>query len=380
MFEFTTQTIYNSITVSPDGNGDVVKGANVLVGTDPKKPQIRIGNTRFNVDDIHEINVKNPSDKHLAEVEFDLSEVVIENNNEIEETTGRIALYLGLSMASQDSLYANALLYKGKPLFIEFPIKKGDTADALAKTVKKIADRYQVLMFQENILDIEVTSSAEVPGQGGADPTPAVGKVKFIGINGYQQIKKAILQVYNPSAYTLDCCSTQGGFIDKVIGVPVMYTISSGTLSAYKVSNKEQVFEGYDDEGEIQTRDLANNEVPILPGIEAFCDYNWIIRNLRLPTLANTHFWAPTKGDMPAVGGKYTQFTIEMRVDNVGIAGEAVGQRHTSTTKHVLYVSGEYNSSGDSPAKTLYTKLNSLASSKIKTDTETKLNDPYHTT
>ena len=52
MFEFTTQTIYNSITVSPDGNGDVVKGANVLVGTDPKKPQIRIGNTRFNANDI----------------------------------------------------------------------------------------------------------------------------------------------------------------------------------------------------------------------------------------------------------------------------------------------------------------------------------------
>ena len=375
MFEFTTQTIYNSITVKTDAQVKAGAKANVITSTDSKTPAIRIGNTRFNANDIASISVKNPTDEYLAEVEFDLSEALIEDDD-VKETTGRIALYLGLSMSSQDSLYANDLVYKGKPLFIEFPIKKDDTADVLAQNVKKIADKYMLFMFQDKILNVEVTSSAEVPGQGGADPTPAVGKVKFVGVNGYQQIKKAVLQVYDTSIKPLDCCTNLEGFVDKIVGVPVIYTIDDGVMTP-----TEKVFDGVTDGG----RDLAENEVAILPGIEAFGDYNWIIHNLRLPTLANTHFWSPTvqAGEMPVVGGKYTQFTIEMRVDNVGIAGEAVGQRHTSTTKHVLYVAGECakdSSVTTTAADKVYKELYTLASSKIESGADDEFEDPYHTT
>ena len=375
MFEFTTQTIYNSITIKTDAQVKAGAKANVITSTDSKTPAIRIGNTRFNANDITSVSVKNPTDEHYAEVEFDLSKVLIEDEN-IKETTGRIALYLGLSMSSQDSLYANDLVYKGKPLFIEFPIKKDDTADVLAQNVKKIADKYMLFMFQDKILNVEVTSSAEVPGQGGADPTPAVGKVKFVGVNGYQQIKKAVLQVYDTSIKPLDCCTNLEGFVDKIVGVPVIYTIEDGVLSS-----EDKVFDGVTDGG----RELAENEVAILPGIEAFGDYNWIIHNLRLPTLANTHFWSPTvqAGEMPVVGGKYTQFTIEMRVDNVGIAGEAVGQRHTSTTKHVLYVAGECakdSSVTTTAADKVYKELYTLASSKIESGADDEFEDPYHTT
>ena len=375
MFEFTTQTIYNSITIKTDAQVKAGAKANVITSTDSKTPAIRIGNTRFNANDITSVSVKNPTDEHYAEVEFDLSKVLIEDEN-IKETTGRIALYLGLSMSSQDSLYANDLVYKGKPLFIEFPIKKDDTADVLAQNVKKIADKYMLFMFQDKILNVEVTSSAEVPGQGGADPTPAVGKVKFVGVNGYQQIKKAVLQVYDTSIKPLDCCTDLEGFVDKIVGVPVIYTIEDGVLSS-----EDKVFDGVTDGG----RELAENEVAILPGIEAFGDYNWIIHNLRLPTLANTHFWSPTvqAGEMPVVGGKYTQFTIEMRVDNVGIAGEAVGQRHTSTTKHVLYVAGECakdSSVTTTAADKVYKELYTLASSKIESGADDEFEDPYHTT
>ena len=141
MFEFTTQTIYNSITVKTDAQVKAGAKANVITSTGGKTPAIRIGNTRFNANDIASISVKNPTNEYYAEVEFDLSKVLIEKDSDIKETTGRIALYLGLSMSSQDSLYANDLVYKGKPLFIEFPIKKDDTADILAQNVKKIADK-----------------------------------------------------------------------------------------------------------------------------------------------------------------------------------------------------------------------------------------------
>jgi hypothetical protein len=110
------------------------------------------------------------------------------------ETTGRIALYLGLSMGSQDSFYSNALVYKGKPFYVEFPVKSTDTADVIAKRVKAIADKY--ILFEtgekDKILNVSITATAAV----GADPGPAadaVGTVTFTGVNGYQLIKKALL-------------------------------------------------------------------------------------------------------------------------------------------------------------------------------------------
>ena len=45
-------------------------------------------------------------------------------------------------MGSQDSFYSNALVYKGKPFYVEFPVKSTDTADVIAKRVKAIADKH----------------------------------------------------------------------------------------------------------------------------------------------------------------------------------------------------------------------------------------------
>jgi hypothetical protein len=72
-------------------------------------------------------------------------------------------------------------------------------------------------------------------------------------------------------------------------------------------------------------RDLEDTEVGIEPGLEAFGDYNWMIHNLRLPTIANTYFWSVTKSEMPVVGGNYTQFIIRVCKERDGIAGEVVG-------------------------------------------------------
>jgi len=47
-------------------------------------------------------------------------------------------------MGSQDSFYANDLVYKGKPLYIEFPILATDTAEAIATRIVKIANKYML--------------------------------------------------------------------------------------------------------------------------------------------------------------------------------------------------------------------------------------------
>lgn len=350
MFNFTTQTIFNSVVPTTEAAvraKSAPKGYNVISKSTAQGPQIRIGNTRFDSSNVIEIQIKNHTVENLAEVTFDIADaitLVTADSKDVQEGNYRIVLYLGLSMNSQDSFYANDFVYKGKPLFIEFPIKASDAAADVAKRVVKIADRYLLFQTQEKILDVTANGS----------------KVTFKGVNGYQQIKKALLQKYNPNASQIDCCNNNGDFVDIMFGVPVTYTVDNTGLA----TPTEYTL---DSDG---TRELADNEVAIAPGLEAFGDYNWMIHNLRLPTLANTYFWAVNKSEMPVVGGNYVQFIIRMCVERDGIAGHVVGQRATSVTTHVLYVLDQ--GTNVAQMKSLLAGLGTA-----KTDADTALAQPF---
>ena len=350
MFNFTTQTIFNSIIKTTESEvraKTAPKGYNIITKNTAKGPEVRIGNTRFNAENVIDIQMKNHTPENLAKVEFDITkvfELATAKENSVKEGSYRIVLYVGLSMGSQDSLYANSKVYKGKPLFVEFPVNANDTAAAVANRIVKISNKYMLFTAQEKILDVK------------ADGT----KLVFTAVNGYQVFRKAIIQKYDEEAISIDCCSTQGNFIDLLTGVPVIYTTDDSGV----VTVGDQVLE----DGVL--RDLADNEVAIEPGLEAFGDYNWILHNLRLPTLTNTYIWAVNKSEMPIVGGNYTQFIIRMCVDRDGIAGGVVGQRATSVTTHVLYVLDQGTNVND-----VKTVLQSLGT--IKTDADTVLKEPY---
>ena len=155
MFSFTTQTVYNQISTT-GAHKNLIDNSGAS-----KVPSLRIGNTRFDAATITSIQIKAPSAEQLGSVAFDMNDVIPSEG----ETTGRIAIYLGLSMGSQDSFYSNALVYKGKPFFVEFPVKATDTADVVAKRVKAIADKF--ILFQtgekEKILDVTFEASAGTP-------------------------------------------------------------------------------------------------------------------------------------------------------------------------------------------------------------------------
>lgn len=369
MFSFTTQTVYNQISTS-GAKKNLIDNSGAS-----KTPSLRIGNTRFDAATITSIQVKAPSAEQLGAVTFDMADVIPQTG----ETTGRIALYLGLSMGSQDSFYSNALVYKGKPFYVEFPVKATDTADVVAKRVKAIADKF--ILFQtgekEKILDVTYSATAAVAADpvNNIDAADAVGTVTFTCVNGYQLIKRAELQAYDPKAYTIDCCADQGDFITLKKGVPVIYKIVGGEVKTKDGNGKQY----YLDEAGVET-EVSGDLIAILPGLEAFGDYNWIIHNLRLPTAANTGFWSPAKDadELPIVGQEYTQFIITMCVERDGIAGTVVGDRATSVTTHVLYVAGKHTQAG-TPAKLVYDKLNALKGSAIATTADTKLANPFGT-
>ena len=386
MFNFTTQSVYNNIvsSVITEKGQTPAKGANLIISkVEDTKPFLRIGNTRFDTDLIEDVQVKLPTKENLACVTFDLGKL-IEKAAEEGDMTARFVLYIGLSMNDQSAFYANDYVYKGKPLFIEFPVKKTDTSDTLAARIKKIAKKYLLLMMgTEKILDI-TTEASSTEGNTTTEAT-----LTFTGINGYQQIRHAILQVWDPDATTVDCCTNSGAYVDFITGVPVMFEISqenddtNGCAVAIMGSNSKP--QKLTEDGPEELDD--ETEVAILPGLEAFGDYNWIIHNLRLPTAANYYPWSPANrmGENPVPGQEYTQFIIRMKKDRDGIAGGAVGMRVTSVTTHVLYVAGKAalddsveTTAADKVYKALFHATNGLnLGSKKFVDADTALNQPY---
>ena len=370
MFDFTTQTVFNTIKahdLSTDGREGVAKDTNLIFGNGTKgdEPFVRIGNTRFSGRQIKNIFVKSPTEQSLASVTFDMSKLTLDEY----ETQGlaRIILYIGLSMNSQDSVYANPWVYKGKPFYVEFKIfsKAGETegsvvvdADKTAKECARIVKKFLLFETDEKLLN--VTVGTDESGNGGEDNT---GKVTISGVNGYQQIRKAVLQQFDPDAISVDCCTKQGEFVDVVTGVPAVYTVN-GSTGVVTPNGKKLT------EDRTQENIDSTTEVPILPGIEAFGDYNWLIHNLRLPTAGNTSYFGPNKAEMPVVGQTYTQFTITMKDTRRKVAGEGVGMEITSVTTHVLYVATPY-------AATVKAAFNALNNVTVDETTDTELEQPY---
>lgn len=191
----------------------------------------------------------------------------------------RIELYVR-SVGNADPMFANSLLHKGKPLFIEIP------AYTTAEDLDKIVNKYNNLMFGG---DNQIHS--EVDGAGNLILTCA---------NPYQTITKAVLAARDAES---------GEFVDSKI------------LTVYDSVNNP-------------TGEIVRNE-------EGFGDYDHIMKDLRLPTAANLRWKRTMEDEMPIKGASYDQFILTYRVDR-GIMGlGVVGATATSETTHVFWVNSE---------------------------------------
>ena len=344
MFNFTTQSILNTVD-KWEGTGST-KGKNLIINKSNKRyPQVRIGNARFNWPCVLDIHKASYVPENLAEVTFDLSKILSSNLVAEADIVGtyRIALYIGLSMNSQDSFYANDFVYKGKPFYVEFVVKNKEelTNGTLPARIKKLAEQYLIFQADEKILTVETNST-----EGHTN------EITFKATNGYQVIKKAYLQHFDEKAIQIDCCTTGAEFINLIEGIPAVYTLDEHGVVTLGNTPKHM-------NGDGDPIGYTDTEVPIKPGTEEFLGYNWIIHNLRLPTGANTQWWSPVPGEMPVVGGKYNQYIIRIIKDRDGIAGGILGQRATTVTTHVFYVMvGKPSDDFEGAIASLGTKIN----------------------
>ena len=284
MFQFTTTNVINS---------DLDSSGKKKWFADTETNSFRVLRVNdFKADSIQAVYKAAATDAQLAKVCIDLSQITAAAGDML-----RLDIYLGLTPASQDSRYANDLIYKGKPLSVDFVWK--DTAANTVAELEKILKKYAVLVYGDKLLNVKSNDT----------------KLIIEATTEYQRFKKINIDKFNSEAHFY-----MGEY------VPVL-TIADLT----KVGTNAEA-------------DTTSGKGSIFVGKEGFGTYSWILHNLRLPTYARTRAFATNSDETPVVGGKYDQYTIHYCVDRGVLGTNAVGHTVKSVTTHVFYVKSDLSS------------------------------------
>ena len=166
----------------------------------------------------------------------------------------RLELFVRLNDNAQSD-YSNSLVFKEKPIYFEF--QAPDTAfDAIETAALVAAFNADQARYGYPVLKASANSTI----------------ITIEGINEFQTIVDAYIAKWE-TATALD--SYKGDF--------TRMTTPAGAITKGKV---------------------------------AFGSYEWILRNLRLPTMENRRFTSPNELEMPVPGVTYNQYTIYYKKDS----------------------------------------------------------------
>lgn len=281
MFQFTTTNVINS-------NKDLTTGkplwsAQEATGDKPASLYVKRVN-KFIATNIVAIYKAEAHDAENAKVTLDFSQV-----NGTAGDVFRLHIYVGLSQASQSSLYANDLQWKGKPFSVDF-VWGDSAADTVTKLVKTI-NKYAAMVYNKKMLNV----------------TNSETYITIEATDEYQRFRFVNIEKFDADAYH--------GMGEYNV-VRSLDDLTKADSNAEVTATAEGYFQGK----------------------EGFGTYPFLLHNLRLPTYARNRWLALNQDETPIVGAKYNQYTIYYCV-NRGILGDnAVGDLVRSRTTHVFYV------------------------------------------
>lgn len=283
MFQFTTTNVINS-------NKDYTTGkplwstqeANELSHI-PASLNIKRVN-KFLASNVVAIYKAVANDPSMAKVTLDLSQI-----SGTDGESYRLAVYVGLTQASQESRYANDLILKGKPFTVDF-VWKTSAAD-VAKNLAKTIDKYAVMVYGEKLLNVSYSGTF----------------LTIEAVNEYQRFRKVNVEKFDKDAYfgrgEYNPVRTLENLTEKSTNAAL-----TGTVEGYFV------------------------------GKEGFGTYSYLLHNLRIPTAMRTRAFGVNLDENPIIGAKYNQYTIHYCTDRGVLGTNAVGDTVKSVTTHVFYV------------------------------------------
>lgn len=281
MYQFTKTTVINTNTDYTTGLSPLFE-AKEASGKVPAYLEIK-RHAKFLKPNIVSISKAVYSEPKIAKATLDLAQLGAT------EGTYRIAMYIKLSLTSANSYYANDLVFKGKPLYIEFVWKSGENATTVAAKVAKIVKKYFIAVYEKSLVKVS------------ADGT----KVVIDGTDEYQRFTKVDIEKYT----------------ERTDGRPGEFVVLKSAMPTSQSTDPDY-----------------NANFTIEQGKDGFGTYQYVLKNLRLPTAPNTSWTAINKDEAPILGAKYNEYVIRQCVDRGVMGGDAVGEITKSLTTHVFFV------------------------------------------
>lgn len=275
MFQYSTETIINSNVGNVPVGGKNVRYAAVAMSENG----LAAGTDAFLVDGVglyHKANITNVSLREYQEAKPDTIEVTIPAG-----LTGvyRLAIYTSQEGISS-SIYADAQLRHKKPFFYEV---EDPTAEKLATLIEKDMNLTDFNFFKATSNSTTLTLTAD-------DCYTRFQKVHFA---------KVELAEGNTTGWE--------AFTDVKVDWERFAKVKTGaTLTV----------EGTEGNGTVAR----------------------LIKNIKLPTDANTNPYASDNGGRPVPGGQYHQVVVEYVTDRRHIGGQVMGALDKSITTHIFWV------------------------------------------
>lgn len=197
----------------------------------------------------------------------------------------RLDIYLGVDGA-EPYIYSTPWYHKGKPFWVEFLAKKGDSAKALADRLEKTIKSNHMFQVDKDLIKVA---------------NDGAGKITLTGATEYQRFRKVTINIFEEAS----------DYDDEV-----------ATMNPNKVQAADPI-------------------ALVKFGKNAFGTYSQIVKDLRLPTAANYQWSAIRQVETPIVGATYNQYIIEYHAPANSHPLSVVGGRLNSHTTHVFWVKND---------------------------------------
>lgn len=310
---FQTQTIINSNLDPDSGKGVVLFESKEVDGVQKDVLKIK-RDFLFVKDNVDCIRRRKGYSAELCEATIDFTKLtsVVPTDHAVNYL--RLDIYLGVEGA-EPYIYSTPWYHKGKPFWVEFIAKKGDTAGALANRLEKTIKSNHMFQVDKDLIKV---------ANNGA------GKITLTGATEYQRFRKVTINIFEEAA----------DYDDEVAAMN---------------PNKLQ----------------ATDPIALVKfGKNAFGTYSQIIKDLRLPTAANYQWSAIRQVETPIVGAIYNQYIIEYHAPANSHPLSVVGGRLNSYTTHVFWVKNDADLV--SAWETALKKVGTI----IDSDTNAEVSDP----
>ena len=327
MFNFTTNVIINSADQFAilDKNGAVTTDA----GTGAKAPKM------FRVKRYRDFKIGDPGEvvKGVYKaIGYNgvLSKATIDDSAFtalVPATSGaknlcRLSLYIKLQ-GSNNPLFANQWVVKGKPFSFEFIAKYGDSAEDVADRLISSLRKIQSMLVDDAIVTIAKKTTTN-------SGTTTFDGLEITAVNEFEKFANVDLEVYVEDPTYKDGKFENAVYVEEVTNIDPR----TGTTSADVTYFSERGIKK-------ESGDIDNPKIIVAQGIEGFGTFNHLQKDYRLPTQANGRWLRIDTDNYPVKGTIYNQYTIKVETDR-GITGQSVvGQPGTSITTHIFWVAND---------------------------------------